>query len=376
MLIRLLSTTLVLVSVAGETLAQRAAPRVIALAAPNATLTTEFTRVGTVRELADGRTLIGDVMDRKLFVGDWSKGTATQIGRVGSGPGEYAQVEALFPLRGDSTLMPDTRNGRWLLLHGAAFVGTIGSDAPPLLNGARSPIGADQRGTVIATRPVSTGAISLTAGPRHDSLLLVRIARADGRCDTVAVIRARPATISVQGPADKPTSVSISMNPLATGEVATLFPDGWIAIARLDPYRVEWIAPDGNHVRGPALPFEAVRLDDREIRAYLQRQAARNGTELRDPASFPQWPAIMPPFLPVAGSLRAGPDGMLWIPRPLTAASTNTVYNVVDRRGELVARVTMDKETNVVAFGRNAVYTVLTDENGIQHLQRRPLPKL
>jgi hypothetical protein len=41
----------------------------------------------------------------------------------------------------------------------------------------------------------------------------------------------------------------------------------------------------------------------------------------------------------------------------------------------LVARVTVAKDVDVIGFGRAAVYTVATDDDGIQHLQRRPLPK-
>ncbi len=43
--------------------------------------------------------------------------------------------------------------------------------------------------------------------------------------------------------------------------------------------------------------------------------------------------------------------------------------------GQLVARVTHAKDVEVIGFGRTAVYTVATDDNGIQRGQRRPLPK-
>src|SRR6185436_12515924 len=111
----------------------------------------------------------------------------------------------------------------------------------------------------------------------------------------------------------------------------------WVAIARMDPYRVEWIAPDGKRIRGEPLPFERVRLDDREQRGFVERQAMRGGGPPRDPKSFPEWPAIMPPFLTEA--LLPAPDGRLWIRRPQTVANLEPPYDVVDRRGRLIARV-------------------------------------
>ena len=368
------ATTLVLIlAVAADAGGQPASPRTIELAPPSATLPAEFTLVTSVRELSDGRLLIVDASERTLSVAAWPSGSVTQIGRNGSGPGEYLQPSALFALRGDSTLLPDSRNSRWLLLSGASIATTIGPESPAIKGGARLPLGADEQGNVILTRPMGGATTApAQATPRLDSVRLVRIARATGRADTLAVLKARAATIKVQGPANNPTSVEVMVNPLATGELAALFPDGWIAIARLDPYRVDWIAPDGKQVRGSALPFERVRLDLDEQRAFVERQAARTGRPPRDPASFAGWPEIVPPFL--TESLLRAADGRLWIRRTPTAAQPNPPYDVVDRRGVLVGRVSSGKDVDIIGFGRGVVYTVLTDDDGIQHVQRRPLP--
>ncbi|HJU75303.1 MAG TPA: 6-bladed beta-propeller [Gemmatimonadaceae bacterium] len=365
---------LVLLAITTELHAQSTGWRVVALRAPDATLSAEFTLVTSVRELADGRVLVIDASDKKLLVGNWSNRTVAQISRNGSGPGEYAQPALLLALTADSTLLSDPRNGRWLVLHGSSIVATLGPDTPALRSGARIPVGADSHGRVIFTRPIGARSGAPNAEPRRDSLVLVRVARATGQLDTVATLRARPSTIKIEGATEKPTAVSVFINPLAAGEIATLFPDGWIAIARLDPYRVDWIAADGRRIRGAPLPFERVRLDEREQRAFVERLAARSGNPPRDPASFPEWPVYMPPFL--YESLLPAPDGRLWVRRPPTAANPNPPYDVVDRRGALVARVAIEKDVTVVGFGRDVVYTAVTDENGIQRVRRSPLPRL
>lgn len=369
---RPIAAFVLIVSAVAQTRAQSASTRLIDLPPPNGTLNAEFSLAASVRELSDGRLLIVDRSEKKLLLANWSSANVTQIGRNGSGPGEYVQPSTLFALGGDSTLLPDVQNGRWLLLHGASIAATVGPDAPAIRGGARLPLGADNQGHVIASRAIGAGSRA-PALPRRDSVLLVRVARATGRADTVEVLRARPATIKVQGPAEKPTSVSVLINPLATGESAALFPDGWIAIARLDPYRVEWITPDGKRTRGSPLPYERVPLDEREQRAFIERQAARTGGAPREPSSFPEWPAVMPPFL--STSLLIAPDGRLWIRRTPTAANPNPPYDVVDRTGELVARVRCGQDVEVIGFGAAAVYTVATDDNGIQRVQRRPLPR-
>jgi len=64
-----------------------------------------------------------------------------------------------------------------------------------------------------------------------------------------------------------------------------LFPDGWIAIARLDPYLVEWRTPDGRTVRGTPLPSARVKVDDAEKRAYMAAIAVANSKAPEPPDS-------------------------------------------------------------------------------------------
>lgn len=353
--------------------AQTARPRTIALPPAVATLPIEFTMVSSVRELADGRVLVVDQQESKLVVTDWTTGTATQVGRSGSGPAEYMAPNALLPLAGDSTLLPDVANGRWLLLHGASIAVTTAQDAPAISAGARVPLGADSLGHVIFTKGLGVpGGPPSIAAPGSDSLLLLRTARTTGQSDTVAILRARDAAVRIEGPKERPTSIQIRVHPLAAGELPALFPDGWIAVARLEPYRVDWITADGRQIHGQSLPFERIPLDDAEQRAYVERVAARSGGPVPEPSRYGKWPEIMPPFR--TGALLAAPDGRLWIQRVATAAASYPPYDVVDRRGALVARVIVDGDVKVVGFGRGVVYTVATDEDGIQRLQKRPMP--
>src|SRR4051794_39209194 len=73
-----------------------------------ATLSEEFTSIGMIRELADGRVLITDNSsnDGRLVVANFATGAVAKISRVGNGPREFVNSpRRLFPLPGDSTIM-------------------------------------------------------------------------------------------------------------------------------------------------------------------------------------------------------------------------------------------------------------------------------
>lgn len=355
--------------------AQESRPRALSLPEPDAVLDYEFTRIVSVRELRDGRVLVVDGGDKKLSVADWVRRTVTQIGRQGKGPGEYTDPSRLLALAADSTLLVDAPNGRWLLLHGTAVVETVAADAPAIRSGARVPTGADIRGNVL-----STGSIGAPPGGRGvlvpssvDSLRLIRVARVSGKVDTLGMLRARASRVRVEGPSDRPTSIEITFNPLAAGEQALLFADGGVGIARVDPYRVDWIDAGGRRAAGAPLPFSRVRVDEREKRALLEREALQRGRSPRDPEAVAGWPETLPPFL--LGALLAAPDGRLWIRRTPSATAPTLRFDIVSRRGLLEAYLTLNAQTDIVGLGRSSVFTIVTDADGVQRLQRHALPR-
>lgn len=94
-------------------------------------------------------------------------------------------------------------------------------------------------------------------------------------------------------------------------EQSLLFPDGWIAVTRIEPYRVEWRSPGGGFVRGPPLPWEAPRSDAREKQAYLERLRRRAGPDAKLP-DVP-WADRLAPIR--QNALLATPEGNLLILR-------------------------------------------------------------
>jgi len=297
--------------------------RQLRLPPANAQLSEEFTSIGSVRELSDGRVLITDPREGRVVAVDLKTGTVDLVGRKGQGPNEYGNAGPLIPIGADSSLMVDFMGRRWLLFSGSSIVATLPPDTPIIKAVKTFARGADGLGHVwISVSPrefvqETAKAGSIDFGP-GDSDFVVRGNRASARLDTVTKVQVavsrRTVTASAEG---KFHGVSWARPPLATGEEAALFADGWFAVARLEPYRVDWIAPDGRVTRGRPLPVTTIKATGAEKEAYFARQAAsrtprpgmpampdamrREINALRD-----QFPEVFPPFtgIPIAGGRR------------------------------------------------------------------------
>lgn len=346
--------------------AAQSAPPTVRLPPASAVATEQFTDVVGIRELEDGRVLIGDRVEKRLAVADADLRAIVTIGREGSGPGEYLAPVGLVALPGDSTLFTDAGR-RWLLLDGPRIVHTLSAEHPvgevigPRLNGA------DVDGHLLGV----TGyvfSMQLPGSPgMADSLIIMRADRASARMDTIARVggRGRYGVRVVRGG----RGGSVSLHPMSTEDQALLFPDGWIAVAYAEPYRVEWRRPDGEWQRGRPLPFTATRVDEREKCHALQRNARQRRAEC-NAAAVPAWPGVLPAFMPNA--LFGTPDGLLLIRRTDGARSTENRYDIVDRRGALVSVLMIPLDHEIVGFGKTSVYVVSDAGLGLKRLQRHP----
>jgi hypothetical protein len=217
------------------------------------------------------------------------------------------------------------------------------------LQRALQPLGADH-GARILTQDFRGS----WAAPA-ESTLAVLVHRVSGVADTIArmALEGRRARVSI-GTAPGGRATSVRRKPLQAWETPLLFFDGWVAIARIEPYRVDWRAPDGRWTLGRPLPVRSIRITDAEKAAYIKRNSwSRNATD---------WPAELPPF-----------DGRILVKRLPTLAEPGTRYDVIDRAGNRVTQIVLPANEHILGFGARSVYIVATDDDGIQRLRRHPL---
>lgn len=358
------ATAILLALIASVSEAQN---RVFTLRPAAATLEHEFTRVGSVRELSDGRILVTDTEDDLLFVADFQSGAMRPFSSKGAGPGEYRDLGTLIPLRGDTTIMADASNRRALVLFRDAVVRTLAVDDPMLTVVGTDIVGATANGRVFALRRLPPTDFSAPRSRNPVALLRWEAARTD----TVARLRGiEMQTVASGAPPNQTmrTSTSIMSSP----EQAVVFPTGDVAVALQDPYRVDWYLANGQVRRGQPIERTAPRIDDAEKVAWKRRYEEWAGRAL--PFSLEQfpWAEFVPPFR--QGALTALPDGMLLLAREPWSGGPDGLHDIVDRSGARVGTMRLSPGSRVVGTGRGSVFVVSRTDDGIERLSRHPWP--
>jgi hypothetical protein len=354
-----------------------------------------FSCVSGVRELSDGRIVVSDVREKTVQLID-KNGTSIKIGREGQGPGEWTTPQGLFALPGDTTLLWDPQNGRFLTI---LPNGSVGKDFKvDLGGGARGQLmGSLPRGVDAMGRIYYQGSsFSFVEGQPPvslDSAPLLRYDRRTAKLDTVMFIQLAKQTVQSTGTANQMTIRMTGPNPFAPQRIWTVAPDGRIAYVIPEPYRVEWISPSRARTTGPEIRYERLKLTEADKEpvqtpncgftisrgdggaagAAVQGQirtavgGGRAGGDGAPPRT--DYPEYKPAFLPRYGSPVVAPNGELWVGRS-RGPNDPPIYDVFDARGQLVSRVQLPKGTRISGFGNGTLYLYRMDDDDLVYLQR------
>ncbi len=367
------------------------AQSVVSLDAPQARLDEAFGLVQRVRELPDGRVLLADPLGKVLVLVDLDAGTVDTVGQEGAGPDEYRQPDAVYALPGDSTLLLDLGNGRLTVLDPDLGFGTThplasGTPGPGGDFSVRLPQGVDAEGRVYFR---SMGGIGPGGPPTHASLM--RWDRSSDQVDSVSALLREKMSVTRSGGPDN-QSVSMGPIPLSPRDGWAVAWDGRVAIARAEPYHLEWIWPDGRVVSGPAVDYDPVRIggsekeewvNNRESRGggvavsvamnngQVQTSFARGGGAGNPDVDQYQWPDVKPAF--DAADVLVSATGEAWVRRHRESGATPR-YDVFGGDGALKYQVELSEGRRVIGFGSRSVYVTRIDEFGLQYLERYERP--
>ncbi len=278
----------------------------------------------SVRELHDGRVLFPGGRG-KMLVADFARQRVDTLPNL--------QAGALVALAADSTLI--ATGGAWVFLDDTRTLGMLPS-TNPVVTAVPFPVGADRNGFVV-------GVTSSQSVADSDRVLLVH--RSTGTQELVARLWAPGLPGGVPAPL------------FMVFEQAAFAPDGWLALVRSHPYRVDWRRPTGEWVRGAPIDSVPTKMDDREKAAYVARAV------WTPPDGIHDWPKVVEPI--TAPQPIIAPDGSVLVKRTPTADRPGAWYDVVNRRGELVRAVLVGvwPSAQVVGFGATSVYVWATDKN-------------
>ena len=277
----------------------------------------------------------------------------------------------------------------------------------------------------IAARPAANGLPPMPVPP--ESAAVVRFDLASRKLDTAAFFKTPKIVMNMTRTSDGGVRMISSTNPLPQGDDWVLLPDGTIAIVRTRDYHVDWLTADGKLASSPKIPFPWERLTDSakvafidSARVAIEKQRASGqfgfggaagaggGVQVTfggPPGGPPGGPggagpggggratvttgpapsggagqlpplqmipaADLPDYKPAftPGSTRVDTDGNLWI-RTTQNVDGRPVYNVINRKGELVDRVQLPANRALLGFAPGGVVYMAVRDGAIARLER------
>jgi hypothetical protein len=394
-MLRRLAFAAFLCSSAAPLLAQNIPTRT--LNRPDVEFDEPFTTISGLRELRDGRLIVTDPRDKTVQVVDMRAGTATKLGREGSGPGEYGIPFRLLALPGDTTAIVDMLNNRMLLINPNATVGGfVDLNVPPPSGGRGEGRGMMMVGNNMPTAVDAKGRMYVQGSPFRmvdgvpqsaDSIPMTRWVRASGKRDTVAWLRVPKDANQISGSGGRGNQrVMVRIGggaPFNGADQMAVAPDGRVAILHHDPYSVDFVSETGQRTRGQPIRYDRVRISDGHKEEWRERQRNAMGLMItndngrrsatmapnRDVQDPETWGGeYMPPFL-ASSTATFSPDGYMWVARTGPAGQLPT-YDVIDRAGNVIQRVVLPAKARLLGFGNGSVYIARVDEDDLQYIQK------
>jgi hypothetical protein len=358
----------------------------------------------------DGNVLLNDGNMHRLLLFDATLKTYRILAdTAGAAPSFGAGTGGLLPFPGDSTAFVDRVSQGLVIIDAAGTFGRV--VAPPVVadmiffgSSAYGVPGFDARGRLHyrgQLRPSATGPTkSDTVYTLPDSAPVISANFEDRKLDTVVMMRVPKRQLMYHNVTSGGSSFYFSseiINPLPVTDEWAYFPDGTVAIVRGHDYHIDWFLADGSRKSTPKMPFDWRRLTDADkVRmvdsvqhaldsaydasaarlAEQNRTAGRSGTTgMQAPKATIIKPTELPDYYPPVRSssqMRVDLDGNLWImPTTSLQAKGGTLFDVVNRNGEIIERVQFPEGRNLHGFGPGGiVYMSVPVQYGWPRLER------
>jgi hypothetical protein len=363
-----------------------------------------------VRALSNGSVLVNDLISRRVVKFDAALGSARVVIDTigGTGPSAPTKIQApantLIRYLGDSSLYVDRAGQSLLVLDENGKVARVmsiprASDVNMLgAGGEAGNPGLDSKGRLVyhgvyRRQPPKTDPDRPWLPPipvQVDSSPIVR-ADLDARTiDTLAALKLNVGAPYNRLEVDNDGNVIMHMWVTLFGvdDQWALLSDGTVAVLSVHDYHIDWTDPDGTHRSTPKMPFDWRPLTDADkqakidsLRPELERRNSVTPRTMNTP-SGPRTARQHFEFLPLdklgdfeqpvqTGAVKADLEAHLWIlPRTSLKAKDGLLYDVINRKGEIIERVQFPKDYVLAGFAEHGVVYVVHLNGGKGTLER------
>ena len=369
-----------------------------------------FGGVQHVRRLSDGRLLVNDPSRRQVLLLDSTLANpVVVIDSVGGRDNSYGlRAGGIIPYRGDSTFFVDPTSSTLLLIAPSGRIVKVMSMPTSAVSYLASPSsygypGYSEPFGIVFRMQSSSFRYPTVTPPEGAPEVVIKYE------DSVAVVgmklsTRRGDTLAKYGTGQQMVA-RISYNNFDMNSTDEMFPvandwalaaDGSIALLSGREYRLRWINPDGTKTESPRLPFKwdynsddekkltADSINAAREKSYNERVAQRQHqadsmkaakqpvpTGLTRPMTKPgivqmtDIPDYYPAYERQSNSMRGDADNNIWIrPRPPRSARGGTVYDIVNRKGELIDKVELPAGRSLIGFGPGGIVYLLARDAG------------
>ena len=354
----------------------------------------------SVRSLPHGLLLVHDPLHRRLIVFDSTLSKFTVSADSSGAHGLYYpftmySFSRLIPYLGDSTLFTDFAsrafavidpNGRFS--RSMAHLRAADLNSVIFESGGLESVDSQgrliYRGSNTIHGPADSASSARRVPSTRDTAPIVRADFNRRKIDTIGSfsVKRPPEIVPLPSINGKPAGI-ITINPIVpASDDWGVMTDGSVAIIRAHDYHVDFIREDGSTFSGPKLPFDWRRLTDSEKHARIDsiqrvidsvdatgRPYGSTIRAKRTPGQRPLIDTIVPKvqftpideiteYLPPIGANALRPDlqNNVWLlPTTSSQAKGGLLYDVVNRKGELVERVQLPGDRLIIGFGQGDI---------------------
>lgn len=335
--------------------AQSALPK-LNLAKPDWTAEDAFSSMPTMRQLSNGSVIVADLQDKEVRLLTTNGNTARQLGRKGSGPGEYTAPRRLIALPNDSTLLLDRDARRILIIDPSAKIVSTQPIPTKLLSGSERLAAADGRGRVY----FQFESDEKKGEPAPTTAAVARWTRNRDTFDTVTLV-------ALEVPKAQPMVLPPEMKANLVGRRRVSFAsvDDWVtassgrvAVIYASPYHIEWVESDRTRTIGGTVAIAPIKVTEQDKRYY----------EPKGPPFVRVYPETKSPFQPETAVVDESEN--VWVRRYEPFGSATRRWDVFNSKGKHLGAVPIAANRVLLAINKRYAYCARTDDDGLVWLER------